>query len=219
MAEINWTGLVIIAAIVLLLANLKTGPAIIGPQALLNIEQDKTATIIIGLTSPEPDVDNTDGNYTQNIGAYRIITTNGTIIRDWAEKPITTSYQESIEYAPTYNSTIQAKTVEKLYAYNLTTNTSALVSERVTNSQDININVVAKQEATIVVTQTSSGSGSVPRQIVPSGSVQITTTETPAPEEGFWEKYGLLTLLVVSFVIFGLATYSYLTGKGRRRRR
>ena len=218
MADLDWKWIIIIGAIIYLLSTLTPKPITVGTQAILNVEQEKTATILIGLTAPTPDTDTSDGNYTVNTGAYRIITTNGSIIKDWTETVISTNYQTSIEYAPLYNSTIQAKVEETLYSYNTTTNVSAQVSKKTIITQDININVVGQQAAPVVVTTSSGGWTPVSTGTPIKVSTAITPETVVVEEESFGEKYGLLILLVISFVIFGLVVFSYLSRKGKRKR-
>lgn len=219
-ANVDIKGVVIVGVVIYLLSVLLPAPLTVSPQAILNVEQEKSATLLIGLTSQAPDTDASDGNLTQNFGAYRIVTSNGTVIRDWSETQVSTSYQVTVDYAPLYNSTVQARINEKLFSYNATTNTSTFVSEHTLVTQNIDINVVSKQAAPVVVTS-SSGSSWTPVNVgtpIKISAATPPTQETVVVEESFGEKYGLLILLIVSLLVFGLAIYSYIARRGRRRR-
>ena len=238
MAQISWKAVLIIALITFLLYNLTKTPLQIPLQAILNVEQDKTAAIIFQIITNPTDKDTSDGNYTRHEGSYRIISTNGTFITAGPTEEIDDKYSVTVNYAPRINSSVIAEILERVYRYNescaciaqpnttciqVCTNTSTQTGQGIIASQKIDIAVVQKQEAAVVVTTTTS-SGGTWRAPVPTNTpvTPVNTTMLPTQDvivsapEGFWDKYGLYIVLSLSFIVLGLALLQYFGG-GRLR--
>lgn len=238
MADLNWKWVLGFAIIAILLYRAVPAAMLIPSQAILNVEQDKQATMAFQIQVAQRDSDLSDNNYTLQEGSYKIVSSNGSTILVGGTTNVDGIYNVVVNYAPTVNSSVVAEILEKVYIQNETctctsppgqaciqvcTNTSILVGQNILATQKIDINVVpAQSQASPVVVTTSGGyyqpiSSNTP--VTPTSNLTPPTQDILVPaQETFWTKYGLLIVLSISFIVLGFALLNYF-GKGKTRRR